>query len=74
FASLPVPDVKPPADTQADLTKAGEAAALQHRCAACHGDTYLGIQAAPRVARLPEAYLAKALGDYRTGTRPSSGG
>lgn len=74
FASLPVPDVKPPADTQADLTKAGETAATRHRCAACHGDAYLGIQAAPRVARLPEAYLAKALTDYRSNTRPSSGG
>ena len=74
FASLPVPDTKPPAETQPDLTKAGETVALQHRCAACHGDTYLGVQAAPRVARLPEAYLAKALGDYRANTRPSSGG
>jgi len=74
FASLPVPDAKPPADMQADLTKAGEAAAGRHRCAACHGDAYLGVQAAPRVARLPEAYLAKALSDYRANTRPSSGG
>lgn len=74
FASLPFPETTPPGDTQADLTKAGATAALQHRCAACHGDTYLGIQAAPRVARLPEAYLAKALGDYRANTRPSSGG
>jgi cytochrome c553 len=74
FAALPVPDAKPPADTKAELTKAGEAAAARHRCAACHGDAYLGIQAAPRVARLPEAYLAKSLGDYRSGSRPSSGG
>jgi cytochrome c553 len=74
FASLPFPDLPPPADTQPDLTRAGATAALQHRCAACHGDAYLGIQAAPRVARLPEAYLAKALGDYRANARPSSGG
>ncbi|KMO11706.1 hypothetical protein SQ03_26335 [Methylobacterium platani JCM 14648] len=74
FASLPVPDAKPPADTRAELTRTGEATAARHRCAACHGDAYLGIQAAPRVARLPEAYLAKALTDYRAGTRPSSGG
>ncbi|WP_128565197.1 c-type cytochrome [Methylobacterium crusticola] len=74
FSSLPVPDTPPPPDAQPDLTRAGEGAAARLRCAACHGDAYQGVQAAPRIARLPEAYIAKALGDYRATRRPSSGG
>ena len=74
FSSLPIPAAATQADEQPDLTKAGQRTAAQFRCANCHGDKFLGSQGAPRVAHLPEFYVAKALTDYRANTRPSSGG
>jgi cytochrome c553 len=74
FSSLPVPNLSAPPDDRPELTKAGAEAAARARCANCHGDDFTGAQAAPRVKQLPEAYLAKALTDYRDATRPSSGG
>ena len=72
FASLP--RGQPPGGA-ADpaLQQAGEALAAQHRCAACHGDSFLGKQAAPAIAGQHGEYLAKALADYRSGARPSTG-
>ncbi len=74
FASLPVPHPAAVADSDPELTKTGEALSTQRHCTSCHGDDFLGQQAAPRLAHQPEAYLAKSLADYRSGARPSSGG
>lgn len=72
FASLPRGQ---PQDSDADpaLCKAGEALAAEHRCAACHTDTFPGKQAAPAIAGQHREYLAKALADYRSNARPSTG-
>ena len=71
FASLP----RGPAPAAADpaVRQAGEALAAQHRCTACHGDSFGGKQAAPAIAGQHREYLAKALADYRSGARPSTG-
>lgn len=72
FASLPAG--KPPAqDIDPALRQAGQALAEQHRCAACHTDSFGGKQAAPAIAHQHQAYLIKALTDYRSGARPSTG-
>jgi len=73
FASLPAG--APPATDDADpkLVQAGAALAEQHRCAACHTETFGGKQAAPAIARQHRDYLAKSLADYRSGARPSTG-
>ncbi len=72
FASLPRGPA-PVADTDPALRKAGQALAEQHRCAACHADTFVGKQAAPGIAHQHKDYLIKALTDYRSGARPSTG-
>lgn len=72
FASLPA--ARPPApDIDPALRQAGQALAEQHRCAACHTESFGGKQAAPAIAHQSQAYLAKALTDYRSGARPSTG-
>ena len=72
FASLPRGE--PPASgADPALQQAGQALAAQHRCAACHTDTFVGKQAAPALAGQHAEYLAKALADYRSGARPSTG-
>ena len=45
----------------------------QHRCAACHTDTFAGKQAAPAIAHQHKDYLIQALTDYRSNARPSVG-
>jgi cytochrome c553 len=73
YASLP-PDARaPPPDPSPALTDAGRALTGTNRCAACHTDDFGGKSAAPRLARQREDYLVKALGDYRSGARPSTG-
>jgi cytochrome c553 len=73
FASLP--PVKSPAtpDLKPDLTAAGKSLAETHRCANCHGDAFLGLRAAARLANQREDYLVKALADYGAAKRPSAG-
>lgn len=72
FAAMPA---GPPPSTDVDpaLRAAGQAAAEQFGCASCHLDSYTGKQAAPSIARQHKDYLAKALTDYRSGARPSTG-
>jgi cytochrome c553 len=74
FASLPVPQPPAPKDDAPALTEAGATLSAQRHCTSCHGEKLEGQAAAPRLARQPEAYLAKSLIDYRSGARPSSGG
>ena len=60
-------------DADPALHAAGAALAAAHHCAACHEDSYLGKQAAARLADQREDYLVHALADYRSGARPSTG-
>jgi cytochrome c553 len=73
FASLPPAAAS--VLTAADPAKVarGRVITEQRHCAACHTDTFTGAAAAPRLARQRPEYLAKALTDYRSGTRPSIG-
>ncbi len=70
YASLPPP--KPVAAPDA-LAEQGEKLALSHRCKSCHGDDYNGFRAAARLSGQREDVLLKALRDYKSGTRISSG-
>jgi cytochrome c553 len=70
YASLPPP--KPAAATDA-LAEQGEKLAISHRCKSCHGDDYNGFRAAARLSGQREDVLLKALGDYKSGARISSG-
>ncbi len=73
FASLPksaTPPVEQPDDA---LRTKGQEIADQHHCANCHMDNFLGKGAAASVARQREDYLVKALADYRSSARPSTG-
>lgn len=57
----------------ADLAAKGKTVAAQHRCASCHKDDYRGERAAAAIANQREDYLVKALTDYRSSARPSTG-
>lgn len=67
-AKLPPP---PPAAEASDVAryKRGAALAAQRLCAGCHNADYSGRQQMPRLAGQHEAYIVKALQDYRTGAR-----
>ncbi len=73
FASLPPVNAPETADPKPPLTQAGQTLATEHRCANCHGDNFLGLRAAARLANQREDYLVKALADYRSAKRPSAG-
>ena len=73
FAALQPPAATQAADENPALSEAGRALTEQHRCAACHTDAFTGKRAAARLAHQHEEYLAKALADYRSGARPSTG-
>lgn len=72
FASLPAPPPPAPEPDPA-VRQAGQQLADQHRCAACHTDTFAGKQAAPAIAHQHKDYLIQALTDYRSNARPSVG-
>lgn len=72
FASL-TPPAAPASDANPALSATGRDAAEQHHCSACHTEAFTGKQAAARLADQHEVYLAKALADYRAGSRPSTG-
>jgi cytochrome c553 len=74
FASLAPPGRPQEAADVSAPTEPGKVLSTQRRCNSCHGDSFTGIQAAPRLAWQREEYLAKALSDYRSGARPSSAG
>ena len=57
----------------ADLAAKGKDISIQHRCANCHMENYRGNRAAAAVANQREDYLVKALIDYRSASRPSTG-
>ena len=73
YASLS-PNTKPAAQTpDPDLAGKGKTVADQHRCASCHTDSFRGNRAAASIADQREDYLVKALADYRSAARPSTG-
>lgn len=69
------PAAKAPAgnDTDKALSEKGKQVVAQHKCATCHGESFTGIQAAPRLALQRADYLEKALKDFRDNGRPSAG-
>jgi cytochrome c553 len=70
YASLPPP---PPSVVPDALAQTGEQLALAHRCKSCHNDDYNGFRAAARLSGQREDVLLKALRDYKSGARISSG-
>ena len=73
FASLPYFGTPPAGASNPDPAGKGKAIVAQHRCANCHFDNYRGTGATAAVADQREDYLVKALRDYRSGARPSTG-
>ena len=71
FSSLTPP--QPVAAEPDPLLTQGADIAQQHHCASCHTDSFAGKQGAARIADQREDYLRKALADYRSGARPSTG-
>ena len=73
FSSLPY-NAKPATEnSSAALAAKGQDIAARHRCASCHLDSFLGDRAAPAIADQRQDYLVKALTDYRSTARPSTG-
>jgi len=68
IGKLPPP---PPAATAADPARMARGAALaeRFRCVSCHGSDFAGAPQVPRLAGQREDYLAKALTEFRAGTR-----
>ena len=73
FHSLPYNTKLVDETPNADLAAKGKTIAMQHHCASCHKDDFRGDRAAAAIAGQREDYLAKALTDYRSATRPSVG-
>ena len=74
FSSLPY-NATPSADAaqNPELTAKGKSVATRNHCATCHMENYRGSGAAAAIADQREDYLAKALKDYRSAARPSTG-
>ena len=68
IAKLPPPP-PPAAGTDAQRYARGKALVEQRHCGGCHGRDFSGHNNVPRAAHQREDYLAKALGDYRSGKR-----
>ncbi len=73
LASLPPPTPAGGKDERPDLTEAGEQLAAANHCASCHQDGYVGRGDIPRLAGQREAYLLKALRDFKSGKRRGGG-
>ena len=69
IGKLPAPPST--AASAADPARKAQGAALveRFRCASCHGSDFAGGQQVPRLAGQREDYLAKALTEFRAGTR-----
>jgi cytochrome c553 len=73
LSSLPPPKPSEGKDERPDLTEAGEQLAIANHCASCHQDGFVGKDAIPRLAGQREAYLLKALRDFKSGARRGGG-
>ena len=72
YASLKPPQSQPAAAPDA-LAQTGAKLAVQHRCKSCHGDDYVGVGPAARLAGQREDVLLTALRDFKSGKRVGSG-
>jgi cytochrome c553 len=72
YATLPPPKPQPAATPDA-LAETGEKLAARHRCKSCHGDDFAGFRAAARLAGQREDVMLKALRDFKSGARVSTG-
>ena len=59
---------------QTALEKQGMALVAAKSCRACHGASFMGLGAVPRLAGQGEAYLTKQLGAFKTGERHDPSG
>ncbi len=73
FASLPAPNAPTSPDTAPQDTELGGKVAAAIHCTNCHGDHLEGVDNIPRLAGQREDYLYKALRDFKSGARTSTG-
>lgn len=73
LSSLPPPNPPLGKDERPDLTEAGKQLAIANHCASCHMEGFVGKDATPRLAGQREAYLLKALRDFKSGARRGGG-
>ena len=73
FASLPAPNAPPPPDTAPKDTELGSKIAQGIHCTNCHGDHFEGVDNIARLAGQREDYVYKALRDFKSGARTSTG-
>src|SRR5580658_4118516 len=73
FASLPAPNAPAPPDAAPQDTELGGKVAQAIHCTNCHGDHLEGVDNIPRLAGQREDYLYKALRDFKSGARTSTG-
>jgi cytochrome c553 len=73
FASLPAPNLPPPPDTVPQDTELGGKIAQAIHCTNCHGDHFEGVDNIARLAGQREDYVYKALRDFKSGARTSTG-
>ena len=73
FASLPAPNAPASPDAAPDDTELGGKVVAAIHCTNCHGDHLEGVDNIPRIAGQREDYLYKALRDFKSGARTSTG-
>jgi cytochrome c553 len=73
FASLPAPNTTAAPDTAPEDTELGGKVASAIHCTNCHGDHLEGVDNIPRLSGQREDYLYKALRDFKSGARTSTG-
>lgn len=73
LAAQPPPKAAPGKDARPELTEAGEQLAKANHCASCHQEGYVGRDNIARLAGQREAYLVKALRDFKSGKRRGGG-
>jgi cytochrome c553 len=73
FASLPAPNAPAPPDAAPEDTELGAKVAQAIHCTNCHGDHFEGVDNIARLAGQREDYAYKALRDFKSGDRTSTG-
>ena len=73
LASAPPPKPAAGKDERPDLTEAGAQLAKANHCDSCHQEGYVGRDNIARLAGQREAYLLKALRDFKSGKRRGGG-
>jgi cytochrome c553 len=73
YASLPALNPPEPPDSAPEDTELGGKVAAAIHCTNCHADHLEGVDNIPRLAGQREDYLYKALRDFKSGERTSTG-